>query len=123
MLGKSKIMNPKKAHCDVEELLRMIGGRWKVVLIRELEPAPRRHGQLLRSLTGITQKMLTQRLRELEADGIIQRRDFLEGRVKLVEYSLTEWGRTVMGIVMEIHHWTVSNRHHFAAREALPALA
>ncbi|MES2738582.1 MAG: helix-turn-helix domain-containing protein [Verrucomicrobiota bacterium] len=107
-------MKETRIQCRVEELLRMIGGRWKVVLIRELDSGPQRHGQLMRSLTGITQKMLTQRLRELEIDGLIQRRDFQEGRVKLVEYSLTDWGRTVMGIVMDIHHWTVTHHHHFA---------
>ena len=109
-------MKEPRVQCHVEELLRMIGGRWKVVLLRELDAGPQRHGQLLRGLTGITQKMLTQRLREMEADGLIQRRDFQEGRVKLVEYSLTDWGRTVMVIVMDIHHWTVNHQEHFPAR-------
>lgn len=103
-------MKNEHVHCDVEELLRIIGGRWKVLLIRELENGPRRHGELLRSMGGITQKMLTQRLRELEADGIASRQYLMEGRVKVAEYSLTEWGTRVMGIVMEIHHWAV--RHH-----------
>ncbi|MEN3939965.1 helix-turn-helix domain-containing protein [Prosthecobacter sp. SYSU 5D2] len=115
-------MKETRIQCDVEELLRLIGGRWKVVLIRELENGPRRHGQLLRSLTGITQKMLTQRLRELETDGLIQRRDFLEGRVKLVEYSLTEWGCNVMEIIMHIHHWAAANHDSLSGKQAAVTL-
>ena len=111
-------MKETRIQCDAEELLRLIGGRWKMVLIRELENGPRRHGQLLRSLTGITQKMLTQRLRELEIDGLIQRRDFLEGRVKLVEYSLTDWGGKVMEIIMQIHHWAAANHESLTGKTA-----
>ncbi|TDU63182.1 HxlR family transcriptional regulator [Prosthecobacter fusiformis] len=113
-------MTENRIQCDVEELLRVIAGRWKVVLIRELETGPRRHGQLLRSLTGITQKMLTQRLRELEADGLIQHRDVLEGKVRHVEYSLTEWGVSVKEVVMHLHHWAVAHHENLAGRKRLP---
>jgi DNA-binding HxlR family transcriptional regulator len=100
--------------CDVENLLRLIGGRWKVLLLRELAAGPCRHGQLLRALPGITQKMLTQRLRELEGKGLLDRRGFLEGRVKVVEYSLTPWGKNVMSVVFQIHDWAVTHRSHLA---------
>lgn len=103
-------MTHPKVHCEVETLLRLISGRWKVLLLRALADGPLRHGQLLRSLGGITQKMLTQRLRELEAADLLRRRDFLEGRVKVVEYSLTDWGRQVMQIVMQMHHWVEANQ-------------
>lgn len=106
-----------RPHCEVEELLRIVGGRWKVVLIRELENGPRRHGELLRVMKGITQKMLTQRLRELEADGIASRRSFLEGRIKVADYSLTEWGKKVMQIMMQIHEWTVHHRAQLARKK------
>lgn len=102
-------MKPQKPHCAVEDLLRLIGGRWKVLVLRALAAGPERHGRLLRSLEGITQKMLTQRLRELETDGLLRRRELLEGRVKVMEYSLTPWGRQVMEIVMEIHDWSEAN--------------
>lgn len=100
--------------CDVENLLQLIGGRWKVLLLRELSAGPCRHGQLLRALPGITQKMLTQRLRELAGKGLIDRRGFLEGRVKVAEYSLTPWGQSVMQMVFQIHDWAVTNRSRLA---------
>lgn len=111
-------MKGPKICCHVEELLRMVGGRWKVVLIRELESGPRRHGQLRRGLTGITQKMLTQRLRELERDGVVTRKDVLEGKIKTVEYSLTDWGRKVMEVIMQLHDWTLQHQGHFPAQQA-----
>jgi DNA-binding HxlR family transcriptional regulator len=79
-------------------------------LLRQLAEGPGRHGRLLRALSGITQKILTQRLRELESQGLLQRRAFLEGRVKVVEYSLTEWGIEVMQIVARMHEWAMVNR-------------
>jgi DNA-binding HxlR family transcriptional regulator len=100
--------------CDVENLLRLIGGRWKVLLLRELAAGPCRHGQLLRALPGISQKMLTQRLRELEGKGLLDRRAWLEGKVKVAEYSLTPWGRNVMSMVFQIHDWAVAHRPHLA---------
>lgn len=103
-------MTNPELHCEVECLLKLISGRWKVVLLRELSAGPMRHGQLLRALSGITQKMLTQRLRELETDGLVSRADLMEGRVKLVEYSLSEWGRSVMEIVWQLHDWSSANR-------------
>ena len=109
-------MKPPKPHCAVEDLLRLIGGRWKVLVLRSLASGPDRHGRLRRSLGGITQKMLTQRLRELEADGLIRRRELLEGRVKVMEYSLTAWGRRVMEIVMQVHDWSEANRQDLARR-------
>ena len=88
----------------------LIGGRWKVLVIRQLAEGPCRHGQLLRALQGITQKILTQRLRELESAGLVHRRAFLEGRVKVTEYSLTAWGQEVSQFVELMHQWAVT--HH-----------
>ncbi len=107
----STVMKAKPHRCEVEELFKLIGGRWKVLLLRELSGAPVRHGRLLRDLKGISQKMLTQRLRELEAAGIVGRNVFAEGRVNVVEYSLSDWGHEVMRIVSQMHDWVVANRH------------
>lgn len=107
-------MKASAIECDVENLLRLIGGRWKVLLLRELAAGPCRHGQLLRALPGITQKMLTQRLRELEQRDLVARRGFLEGKVKVAEYSLTPWGKNVMAMVFQIHEWAVTHRPRLA---------
>lgn len=60
-------------HCPVEAPIGVLGGKWKLVLLYYLLEAPRRNGELRRLVPSITQKMLTQQLRELEADGIVTR--------------------------------------------------
>jgi DNA-binding HxlR family transcriptional regulator len=97
--------SPKKqVHCPVEQTLKVIGGRWKVLILRELFPGVKRFNQLQRSLTGITQKMLTQQLREMEADGIIHRQVYAQVPPK-VEYSLTPLGKSLKPIIDEMHLW------------------
>jgi DNA-binding HxlR family transcriptional regulator len=111
-------MKVKNVHCEVENLLLLLGGRWKVLIIRRLAEGACRHGQLLRSLDGITQKILTQRLRELETAGILHRSALLEGRVKVVEYSLTGWGVEVMTLVKHLHEWAVGHKAQIARHAA-----
>lgn len=64
--------------CAVETTLNIIDGRWKVLILRELFAGTMRFAQLRRALQGVTQKMLTQQLRELEADGIVHRQVYPE---------------------------------------------
>ncbi len=94
----------EKASCPVETTLKAIGGRWKVLILRELFFETCRFNQLHRSLTGITQKMLTQQLRELEADGIIHREVYKQVPPK-VEYSLTDTGRSLKPVLDSMHEW------------------
>ena len=67
-------MQLKTVECEVERLLAVIGGKWKVLILRELFNGPRRHAQLCRALPGIRQKVLTAQLRELELDGAVSRK-------------------------------------------------
>lgn len=90
--------------CSVEITLKVIGGRWKVLILRELFFGLKRFGELHRALHGITQKMLTQQLRELERDGIIDRHVYLQVPPK-VEYSLTALGETLKPILDSMHEW------------------
>ncbi|NJL83036.1 MAG: helix-turn-helix transcriptional regulator [Chloroflexaceae bacterium] len=99
----------EKAHCPVETTLAVIGGRWKVLILRELLGGVQRFGQLHRALNGVTQKMLTQQLRELEADGIIHREVYHQVPPK-VEYSLTPLGESLRPILAVMHHWGVKHR-------------
>ncbi|AFY52940.1 putative transcriptional regulator [Rivularia sp. PCC 7116] len=102
---KPKVGNPKKAvSCEVETTLQVIGGRWKVLIIRELLLGIRRFGELQRALPGVTQKMLTQQLREMEQDGIIHREVYAEIPPK-VEYSLTSLGESLQPILNAMHEW------------------
>ena len=90
--------------CSVEITLKVIGGRWKVLILRELFDGVKRFGELHRALHGITQKMLTQQLREMEQDGIVDRNVYLQVPPK-VEYSLTPLGETLKPILDSMHEW------------------
>jgi DNA-binding HxlR family transcriptional regulator len=95
-------MNLKGVECEVERLLAVIGGKWKVLILRELFAGPRRHSQLCKALPGISQKVLTAQLRELELDGAIARKQFI-GKRPHVEYSLTVFGEKLRGLILEMH--------------------
>jgi DNA-binding HxlR family transcriptional regulator len=103
---KAEVENHNRLTCEVETTLKVIGGRWKVLIIRELMAGIKRFGQLQRALPGITQKMLTQQLREMEEDGIIHREVYPQIPPK-VEYSLTPLGETLQPILYAMHEWAV----------------
>lgn len=94
----------KQVNCPVETTIHLIGGRWKVLILRELFGGIKRFSELQRALTGITQKMLTQQLREMETDGLITRKVYPVIPPK-VEYSLTSLGESLRPIIKEMHHW------------------
>jgi DNA-binding HxlR family transcriptional regulator len=94
--------------CEVETTIKIIGGRWKVLIIRELIYGTKRFGELQRALNGITQKMLTQQLRELEEDGIVHREIYAQVPPK-VEYSLTPLGESLKPILYAMHDWAAQN--------------
>lgn len=101
---EAKTPIPQRASCPVEVTLKVIGGRWKVLILRELFEGVQRFNQLHRSVKGVTQKMLTQQLREMEADGIVHREVYLQVPPK-VEYSLTPLGESLQPIINEMHQW------------------
>ncbi len=88
----------KKYNIPVEATLEVIGGKWKVVILCHLTKGTKRTSELKRSMPGITQKMLTQQLRELEDDGVIQRKVYNQVPPK-VEYSLTDYGWSLESIL------------------------
>jgi DNA-binding HxlR family transcriptional regulator len=97
-------MQRSETQCPAEPTLAVIGGRWKVLVLYRLFDRPHRFSELKRALVGCTQKMLTQQLREMEADGIVRRKVFAQVPPK-VEYSLTPRGRTLKPIVEAMCHW------------------
>jgi len=94
----------EKSSCPVEKTLKVIGGRWKVLILRELFKGTRRFGELQRGVKGITQKMLTQQLRELEADNIVHREVYPQIPPK-VEYSLKPLGKSLEPVLEAMHRW------------------
>ena len=82
----------------------MLAGRWKLLVLRELCEGPRNFGRLRRGL-GVSQKVLTEQLRQMETDGILRRR-VIAGRVRFVEYSLTPAGQQLRSIIATLHDWS-----------------
>ncbi|HKV72956.1 MAG TPA: helix-turn-helix domain-containing protein [Gemmatimonadales bacterium] len=105
--------------CPIERTLGVIGGVWKVLILRELLSGARRYGSLHRTIGGVTHKMLTQQLRELERDGVVHRKVYQQIPPK-VEYSLTGLGIELAPILKAMHSWG-SAREPGAA--AFPELA
>ncbi|AHN21427.1 winged helix-turn-helix transcriptional regulator [Lysinibacillus sphaericus] len=95
---------PDAYGCPVEATLGVIGGKWKGVILYHLMSGTKRFNEFRRLMPDITQRMLTLQLRELEKDGIIHREIFKEVPPK-VEYSLTEFGRTLEPIIKLMRDW------------------
>jgi DNA-binding HxlR family transcriptional regulator len=92
-------------HCPVEVTIDLIGGRWKPLILWHLkEHKVLRHGELRRLIPTITQKMLTQQLRQLESDGLVERRMHPEVPPR-VEYSLTPYGQGLPEMLDLICGW------------------
>jgi DNA-binding HxlR family transcriptional regulator len=105
--------NPFNAMCPSQDILALIGGKWSMLLLCILGSGPARTGELARRAGGISQKMLTQTLRELVRHGIVHRKDFGEVPPR-VEYSLTPLGRSLAKLVREIEGWVESNYSRMA---------
>ncbi len=91
----------KYLQCPLTNAMKVLGGKWKIVIIGHLLQKEKRFGELKKSIQGVTQKMLTQQLRELEKDGIVNREIYKEIPPK-VEYSLTDFGRALEPIVNQL---------------------
>ena len=99
--------------CPLTAALTAIGGKWKLIIVYWLAESPKHFAALRRSIPGISQKVLTQQLRELEADGLVRRQP--KGPVPApVQYSLTDYGQSVLPLVEDIRVW---GRSHLERRE------
>jgi len=109
-------MPGKKAiSCPVETTLRIIGGRWKVLVLHELLDGMHRFSELDRALPGISSRTLTRQLRELEAHGVIDRKVYREVPPR-VEYRLTKLGKSLEGILLAMHEWGTKHQGRSAKR-------
>ncbi|MBM7620823.1 DNA-binding HxlR family transcriptional regulator [Bacillus tianshenii] len=88
----------------IEATLEVIGGKWKCIILCHLESGKKRPGELQRLMPKITQKMLTQQLRELEEDGIVNRIVYREVPPR-VEYELNDKGRSLSGVLDVMCSW------------------
>jgi DNA-binding HxlR family transcriptional regulator len=90
--------------CPLTAALAALGGKWKLIVLYWLAESPKHFAALQRAMPGISQKVLSQQLRELVGDGIVQRQP--KGAIPApVEYSLTEYGQSVLPLVEEVRLW------------------
>ena len=97
-----------KSICPSRQVLKRTGDKWTVMIMGILERGTIRFGSLKREIEGISQKMLTQTLRNLERDGLIEREVFAEVPVR-VEYSLTELGESLIPVLKPLITWSETN--------------
>lgn len=93
--------------CPVEMTLQLIGNRWKVLIVRDLLEGTKRFGELKKSVGSITQKVLTQNLREMEESGLLIRKVYAEVPPR-VDYTLTELGYSLKPILDSMIEWGTS---------------
>jgi DNA-binding HxlR family transcriptional regulator len=111
----------KTYYCNVELTLQVIGGKWKPIIMYRLgDGKTLRFSEIKRSIPNITQKMLTQQLRELEADGVVHRQVHPQVPPR-VDYSLTGLGMSVMPVIESLCHWGKRYEEWAAEREAAAA--
>lgn len=98
----------KVFNIGVEATMEVIGGKWKPIILCNLRHQPMRPSDLKRNIEGISQKMLTQQLRELEADNIITRKVYQQVPPK-VEYALSDYGQSLTVILDQLCAWGESH--------------
>ncbi len=101
--------NPYPNDCAVSQAVRMLSGKWKLIIIYYLIGGTKRFNELRRLIPGITQQMLTAQLRELEADGVISRKVYAEVPPR-VEYTLTASGRQLQPILEALGKWETAHQ-------------
>jgi DNA-binding HxlR family transcriptional regulator len=101
--------------CPLTAALAAIGGKWKLIIVYWLAESPKHFAGLRQLMPSISQKVLTQQLRELASDGIVQRQP--KGAIPApVEYSLTNYGRSLMPLVEDIRLWGRTHIEHLSAQ-------
>lgn len=112
-------MKPKSYNCPVEAAVDVFGGKWKALILWWLRERTWRFGELRRQIPGITEKMLAQQLRELEADGVVKRTVYATVPPK-VEYSLTRYGRSLKRALRALCDWGRDHMKRIGAVETSP---
>ena len=98
----------EKTQCPVTATLQLIGGRWKTVILYTLTAGTKRFGEIAVRIPDISRKVLTEQLKELEADGLILREQFKEIPPRVV-YSLTDLGKSLSSVISELEKWGTKN--------------
>ncbi len=98
-------MNTKELpKCPIETTIKLTGCKWKILIIRDLLDGTKRFSQLKKSVKGITQKVLTSNLREMEDNGLLERKVYPQNPPK-VEYTLTDVGYSLRPVIESLKSW------------------
>jgi len=100
--------DPWSANCPSRAIISILASKWVLLLLPQLRKGPKRNGDLMRALDGVSQKMLTQTLRDLEHYGIVARHNYFEVPPH-VEYSLTRIGASLAEVVESLDEWVIKN--------------
>lgn len=106
-----------KLECPIMATMAMISDKWKVLIICKLKKGTLRFNELRRELKGVTQRVLTHQLRELEADGLVKRTIYAEVPPR-VEYTLTELGTTLIPVLDHLEKWAQEHAEELMAARA-----
>ncbi|MDR3615214.1 MAG: helix-turn-helix domain-containing protein [Candidatus Obscuribacterales bacterium] len=109
----TNLVNPR-LDSPIMSTIAMVSDKWKVLIICKLRENTLRFNELRRELQGVTQRVLTHQLRELEADGLVTRKVFAEVPPR-VEYSLTELGRTLIPVLQQLEEWAHEHSEELAS--------
>lgn len=110
---ETKTVKKELPSCPVETTLMLIGDKWKVLILRDLLPGTKRFGELKKSIGNVSQKVLTAQLRDMESNGLVNRKVYPEVPPR-VEYSLTELGRSLKPILDAMWDWGEEFKAHNA---------
>lgn len=116
------MVNPVAEDCGLEQTLDIIAAKWKPAIIWQLHFRPTRFGALRRMLPGISERVLAKQLRELEADGVVERTVYPEA-VQRVEYALTHSGQELNAAVHALAEWGLRHRKYLAANSSQQTVA
>ena len=109
-------INSNIEKCPVETSIDVLAGKWKILILWYLRIETKRYSELKKLLPRVTQKMLIQKLRELEEDGLVQREVYPVVPPK-VEYSLTEYGKTLEPILKMLYKWGDIHKQNYKYNE------
>ena len=102
--GRKTVIEPCTEPCPIERGMRLLGGKWKGSILWHLKDGPVRFNDLARQMGGASKKMVTQRLREMEALGMV-RRSVLSTRPVAVAYDITDFGRSALDVLEQLKDW------------------
>ena len=110
-------VDPWSDTCPSRDVIGLLASKWVLLLIPLLRRGPQRNGDLMRGIAGVSQKMLTQTLRDLEGHGLIARRDYAEVPPR-VEYALTPLGDSLAKTIVALDDWVIRNYSDLAKAAA-----